>query len=191
MWTSLPSYQAKWEKRVYNDAPFFLHGNSQMSVALQISCVHVIRMFHSVLNKEEPSVFGALLRLQHFLFLTPRQWHHATFINLFPPLSHWILSWKIPQWLDWNPQWQNKSEVTENSHLRIRESDSLSQQYFSLTGGCAIQRRKLVVKRGTRFRTCPLVAPGAVDCDPRQGDATAATMSPLSKVLSANKLNCS
>lgn len=183
----------KKEKRLQGGKPFFLHGNSQMSVALQslwltcllsippagISClhVHVIRMFHSVLNREEPSVFAALLRLRRFLFLTPRQWHHATFINLFPPLSHWILLWKIPQRLDWNPQWQNKSEVTENSHLRVKESDSLSQQYFSLMGGCAIQRKKLVVKRVTCSRMCPLVAPGAVDCDQWQRDATAAIMS--------------
>lgn len=176
MWTlysvsTVSSSQVGKKRNVYKDAPFFLHGNSQMSVALQslwltcllsipaagISClhVHVIRMFHSVHNIEEPSVFGAPLRLWHFLFLTPRQWHYATFINLFPPLSHWILLGKIPQRLDWNPQFKNKSEVTENSHLQIKESDSLSQQYFSLTGGCAIQRKKLVVKRVTRFRTCP------------------------------------
>lgn len=151
----------KWRKRE-TFASFFLHGNSQRSVALQnlwltrllsippagISClhVHVIRMFLSVLNIEEPSVFGALLGLWHFLFLTPQQWHHATFINLFPPLSHWILLWKIPQRLDWNPQWQNKSEVTENSHLRIKESDSLSQQYFRVTGGVLSKGRSWWLK---------------------------------------------
>lgn len=75
----------------------------------------VIRIFHSVLSTEEPSVFGALriaaLSVPHTTTATSCDF----FFNLFPPLSHWILSWKIPSRLDLHPQWQNKSEVSENS----------------------------------------------------------------------------